>query len=102
MAHSPSAINNINQETHTEADSHSEIAHEHTLFAESIYSLGNFQITNSMLNSWLVVVLIIVISLLIRGKIKKIPRGIQNVFEMIIEGFLGVFDSVTGSPATWA
>jgi F-type H+-transporting ATPase subunit a len=26
-----------------------------------------------------------------------VPRGLQNAFEMVIEAFLGIFDSVTGS-----
>jgi len=81
----------------TDVDIHTEIKTENTLFAEPIYHLGNFTITNSMLNSWAVVILIVLISLVIRKKIKTIPTGIQNAFEMIIEGFLGMFDSVTGS-----
>lgn len=74
-----------------------EIVREHTLFAEPIYHVGSLKITNSLLNSWLVVFIVLIIGLLIRKKISLIPRGIQNVFEMIIEGFLGIFDSVTGS-----
>lgn len=75
----------------------SEIVYEHTLFAEPIYHVGSLKITNSLLNSWLVVFIVLIIGVLIKKKINLIPRGIQNVFEMIIEGFLGIFDSVTGS-----
>jgi len=75
----------------------SEISHEHTLFAEPIFQIGNLAVTNSLLNSWVAVFIIIIISLVVRSKIRQIPRGIQNVFEMIVEGFLGIFDSVTGS-----
>jgi len=84
---------------HEEAtvSSHEEVTHEHTLFAEPIFNVGNFQVTNSLLNSWLVVLLIIVMGVMVRKKVSKIPRGMQNVFEMVIEGFLGIFDSVTGS-----
>ncbi len=73
------------------------IQHEHTLYAEPIFHIGNFPITNSMLNSWLVICLIIIISLSIKRKIRLVPYGLQNVLEMVIEGFLGIFDSVTGS-----
>jgi len=41
--------------------------------------------------------LIIIICSIIRKKIKEVPTGIQNAFEIVIEGFLGIFDSVTGS-----
>jgi F-type H+-transporting ATPase subunit a len=74
-----------------------EVLHEHTLFAEPIFHFGGFTVTNSILNSWIVVVLIMVIGLLVRRKITMVPRGLQNVLEAIIEAFLGIFDSVTGS-----
>ncbi|MDO8592958.1 MAG: F0F1 ATP synthase subunit A [bacterium] len=70
---------------------------EHTLFAEPIYQIGSFNITNSLINSWLVVFVIIIFGLLLRNKIKLIPRGLQNFFETIIEALLGLADSVTGS-----
>lgn len=73
-----------------------EIQHENTLFAEPVLSLGRFSVTNSLLNSWLVVFIIVVFSLHLRKKIKVVPRGLQNVLEMTVEWFLGVFDSVTG------
>jgi F-type H+-transporting ATPase subunit a len=78
-------------------ETNEEVAHDHTLFAEPIYTAGNFTITNSLLNTWLVVIIVLVTSLVLKRKIKKIPSGIQNAFEMVIEGFLGIFDSVTGS-----
>ncbi len=74
-----------------------EIIHEHTLFAEPIYQVGNFNITNSLTNTWLVVLIVIALALTLKRKINIVPKGIQNVFEMVIEGFLGIFDSVTGS-----
>lgn len=73
------------------------VIHEHTLYAESVYQVGSFKVTNSLLNSWIVVLVVIILSLLIRKKINLIPRGIQNAFEMAVEGFLGIFDSVTSS-----
>ncbi|MFA6393985.1 MAG: F0F1 ATP synthase subunit A [Patescibacteria group bacterium] len=74
-----------------------ELVHENTLFAEPIAHFGNFSITNSLINSWLAIIIILIIAVAVRTKIKAVPRGIQNAFEMIIEGFLGMFDSVTGS-----
>lgn len=91
-------INAMENTEHAVAvETHEEIIVEHTLFAEPIYEMGSFTITNSLLNSWLVVIIIAIISITLSRKIKKIPSGIQNVFEMVIEGLLGVFDSVTGS-----
>ncbi|MFA5023743.1 MAG: F0F1 ATP synthase subunit A [Patescibacteria group bacterium] len=73
------------------------VIHENTLYAEPIAHIGNFPITNAMLNSWLVLVIVIILAILVKKNLKKVPRGLQNVMEMIIEGFLGLFDSVTGS-----
>jgi F-type H+-transporting ATPase subunit a len=74
-----------------------EIIHEQTLFAEPIFHIGGFKVNNSLLNSWLVVLIIIVFSLSLRKKIKLVPQGMQNALEAVIDYFLGIFDSVTGS-----
>jgi len=71
--------------------------HGHTLYAEEVANVGGFPITNSMINTWMVVVIVLIFGLFIRKRIKEVPTGLQNVLEMIVEGFLGIFDSVTGS-----
>src|SRR3989339_2033872 len=72
------------------------VGHEPTLFAEPIFHIGNFTVTNSLITSWIVVFLIVIISLAIRLRLKEIPKGIQNFFEIIIDGALNLCDSVTG------
>lgn len=91
----PQEFNNEIQKIETEIQE--EISHENTLFAEPIFKIKDFTVTNSLLNTWLVVFIVVILSLLIKSKIKLIPRGLQNIFEMIIEGFLDLFDSITGS-----
>lgn len=78
-------------------NAHEEIIHENTMFAEPISHIGKFPITNSLLNSWIVVFIILVISLVIRMNIRMIPGKVQSVLEMAVEGLLEIFDSVTGS-----
>ena len=73
---------------------------ESTLFAEPIAHFGSFTVTNSLFTSWIVVFIIIVIAIVVRLKVKKIPKGIQNIFEIVIEGAEGLCDQVTGSRAT--
>lgn len=84
------------QQNH-QVESKEEIVHETTLFAEPIFKAGNFTVTNSLLNSWVVVFLIVVFALLVRSKISKIPKGIQNYIEVIFGGALNLADTVTGS-----
>ena len=74
-----------------------EISHEPTLFAEPVFNIGNFTVTNSLLNSWLTVLIIIVLVAVISKKITKIPKGFQNYVEVILEGAYNMADSVTGS-----
>jgi len=70
---------------------------EHTLFAEPIFHWGGFTVTNSLLNSWLSLVVIIALAWAIGRKVSLVPKGLQNFFEAIVELFLDLFDTVTGS-----
>jgi F-type H+-transporting ATPase subunit a len=74
-----------------------QITTEHTLYAEPIFHFGNFTVTNSLLNTWLVVLIVIIFGLYFRSKIKLIPSGIQNFVEAALELLFDTFDSVTGS-----
>lgn len=70
-------------------------SHEVTIYAEPIFHIGNFEITNSLLTSWLALLVIIAFAFAIRLKIKKIPSKLQNVFEVMLEGAMGLVDQVT-------
>ena len=74
-----------------------EIIHENTLYAEPIAHIGSFPVTNALATSTVALVIIVILAWLVRSNIKKVPTGLQNALEMIIEGFLGIFDGVTGS-----
>jgi len=83
-----------------EGNNSEQIVHENTLYAEPIFHVGSFPITNSLLNSWLVVLIVVILALFLqRRKIRLIPRGLQNALEMVFELFFGLFDMVTGSRA---
>lgn len=72
---------------------------EISIAAEPIFHIGSFVVTNSLLNSWIAVIIIIILSLAIGKKIARVPRGLQNVVEMIFEQALTLADSITGSRA---
>jgi F-type H+-transporting ATPase subunit a len=74
-----------------------EIIHDNTLFAEPVAHLGNFAVTNSVLTAGLALIIIIILAAAVRRSLKKVPTGLQNALEMVIDGFLGIFDGVTGS-----
>ncbi|TAK95142.1 hypothetical protein EPO05_05100, partial [Patescibacteria group bacterium] len=74
-----------------------EVSHEATLFAEPIFNVGSFTVTNSLLTSWVAVFVIVIFLLAASKKITKVPRGVQNIFEFLLEEALKLSDSVTGS-----
>jgi F-type H+-transporting ATPase subunit a len=74
-----------------------EVSHEATLYAEPVYHFGNFIITNSLITSWITVAMLVIFFLSIGKKIKRVPKGIQNIFEFILEKALELADSVTGN-----
>jgi len=74
-----------------------EISHEATIFAEPIFHIGSFTVTNSLISGWITVFILVTIFILIGKKLKKVPRGLQNIFELILEEALNLTDSITGS-----
>lgn len=73
-----------------------ELTTEHTLYSEPVGHLGGITITNSLINSWLALAIIIILGWALRRKLRLVPGKLQTVAEMIMEAFLGIFDSVTG------
>lgn len=86
------ATNNLEN---TNTESHGEVNHEITIYAEPIFHIGKFEITNSLLTSWLAVLVIFFFALAIRLNMKKVPGKLQHVFEVIVEGALSLCDQVT-------
>lgn len=64
--------------------------------AEKIGHIGPFAITNSILATWLSMAVLIAIALAARKKMSFIPRGIQNIFEAVIERLLNFVEGVAG------
>lgn len=59
--------------------------HGIVLKSEILGYFNSLPITNTLLTSWIVMTVIIIISLLATWRIKLIPSGLQNLFEIIIE-----------------
>ena len=74
-----------------------EASHESTLFAEPLGHIGSLTVTNSLLASWLAVFILVIFLVSVGRKLKKVPRGVQNIFELLLEKALEMADSVTGS-----
>jgi F-type H+-transporting ATPase subunit a len=68
-----------------------------SLSAEKVFSIGSLPVTNALLMAFLVLVLIAVIAITLKNKLAMVPCMLQNVSEMILEGALGLMDSVLGN-----
>ncbi len=94
------AMHNISQtinghQTEEAHGNHQE--HEHTLYAEPVFYIGDLPITNSLVTSWVAVFLIIILATVIRLKLKKIPQVFQSIMEIIVDGALDMMDLVTNN-----
>ncbi|TSC75148.1 MAG: ATP synthase, subunit A [Parcubacteria group bacterium Gr01-1014_33] len=65
--------------------------------AEKLVSFFGFPITNALLTSWIVVGILVFLAVLVSRHIRLIPAPIQNMFEIVVEGFLGLMEGVLGS-----
>jgi len=73
---------------------------EVALEAEKIFEVLGFPVTNSMIASWLTMIILIVVSILASRKMKLVPTGFQNVVETILEMFYkGVAQARAGDKA---
>jgi len=68
-----------------------------SLIPETVTHIGNFVITNTLITSWVVMVLLIILGIWGGWKPKLMPGRKQNVFELIIETVAGFFEDVWGN-----
>lgn len=83
-------------------DVHGEIhlsPHTPGIAAETVFSVGSFNVTNSLIATWLIVILLIALGIAVRASIKKIPGKFQTFFEMVIEFISDLCDQITGNHA---
>lgn len=63
---------------------------------ELIVNIFGMPITNTIITSVLAAVILLIIAYFATKNIKEVPRGLQNLFEAILEALFGMVDSVTG------
>ena len=66
------------------------------LVAETLTTIGSWKITNTLVNSTILMVFFVVMSAVIGRAISLQPNRLQNLVEWIVESLLEFFDQVTG------
>src|SRR5437660_5755333 len=61
-----------------------------------LFQIGKFAITNSMLVTWVVAAGIIIFAQLATRNIQRIPNGIQNFWEWLVEGLYNFLEGIIG------
>ena len=71
---------------------------EHALSPEApiLFRVGPLPVSNSMVVMWVVALIIILVAALATRKMSRIPEGLQNFVEWIVESVLGFLESVVG------
>src|SRR4030043_841451 len=64
--------------------------------AEPVLHIGHFAVTNTLIASWLTIIVLIGISFVLTRKMKLIPSKRQAMAEAIVEGLLNFVESVAG------
>lgn len=67
-----------------------------SITAEPLVTIAGFTITNSILTTWLVMALLIILGYVITRSLKQIPGNIQSIGEIVIGGLYNLFKSITG------
>jgi len=70
--------------------------HIPTLAPEAIFHIGNLNITNTMINAWIAIVIFLILGIFIKRSISLKPGKLQNASEFFLDTLLGYFDQVTG------
>ncbi len=71
------------------------------LAPEVIFHLGPLPITNTLFTSWIVMIVLIILGKLATRNLSLVPNGfLRNVFELTIEGFYDLTESLAHSRAS--
>jgi F-type H+-transporting ATPase subunit a len=69
-----------------------------SLAAEPIFQLAGVPVTNSMLTALLVSGSLVIVAVLLRLRLKQVPRAFQSTFELLYAFFVQTAERVTGNP----
>ena len=68
-----------------------------SIVAEELLSVGGFPLTNTFIAAWFVTGVLILGAYLLSRRMRLVPVGPQNVFEVVIESLLGLMEGIFGS-----
>lgn len=70
---------------------------EISMAAEPLFHIGGLPITNSIVTTWAVMLILVILSLRATRQMQLVPSGLQNLAEIVVEMLLGLVEPVAGS-----
>ena len=64
--------------------------------AETLFKVGPIEVTNTMITSWIVVAIMVLVVFLATRRWEMVPRGAQNAVEAVVEAFYNLVINVAG------
>ena len=68
-----------------------------SIVAETVFHIGPFPVTNTILTAWIVMCILVIVSFCIYKGMSYIPKKLQNGAEALIEALLDFMETVGGS-----
>jgi F-type H+-transporting ATPase subunit a len=65
--------------------------------APRVFKVGPVEFTSSMILTWIVAAILILVAQLATRNIQLVPRGLQNFVEWLVEGMYGFFQEILGA-----
>jgi len=82
---------------HSEAGGVGEKEEGIPLRAIEVFQIGEFDITNSMIATWIVALGIIIFAQVATRNIQAVPSGLQNFWEWLVEGLYNFLEGIVGA-----
>ena len=84
------------EQAHTAAEAEHSEGHHLPLKPDILFSIGSFQVTNSMLVTWIVAAGILIGARAATRRIQAVPSGSQNFWEWMVESLHNFLESMIG------
>jgi F-type H+-transporting ATPase subunit a len=65
--------------------------------APTVFNIGPFPVTNSMLVTWIVAIAVIAFAQHATRRMKDVPDGAQNFWELLVEGLYNFLEEIVGA-----
>ena len=62
----------------------------------TVFTLFGYSITESVVNTWIVMAVLIILALVLRRRLELRPDKVQNFAEVLVDGFTGIVKSTMG------